>query len=582
MSSKGDLIRTQAVIRGALGTRESKRARFVALMGDGAGTIKVPGEQNFVYVRTQGRGRVDKALNVRLAPRNDLPIIVGYTAENPSTLEVLEVDWAAITEPGNYAYVAHHHQSHELHNTDGGDDVVWVQKQQIVPMLCMPTDPVSMQVVVLEDWYPWAAGWHYFAGAISADLSGYVPALAGRARFVLISIDGATNTLQYTSGSEFTFGLPLTSIDVRVPPPPLGSVPVCAVYITGATTYLGWENLYDLRLLNSPGAGSIVPYPDLWENVIIIAKSGGQWVLVQDGLDAADNGDTVLVMPGVYAEDLTSATLNITLLGLAAKHVTGPYGARIGGDAAEVGPALSWNGSGTICDILFNRELTLAGGGYTVVLITGSTSLIDCRVHFGEGATGRNILPLSVGGAGDTIDISRCHILSPGASSPTAVSLNGGTVEITDSRFYGDIICTAATTVKLVNCYVDGDLTGMAGCDLILTNNVVTGAVAGWDSVTYRGLSDLPLGTAHQIAKVNAGATDPIWASFDWDEISAAVGADMVHDHSAASEGGALPATQIGQVFFSIDGATLAAQVPLTGEAGWLVEEVNGVLLVVD
>jgi len=47
--------------------------------------------------------------------------------------------------------------------------------------------------------------------------------------------------------------------------------------------------------------------------------------------------------------------------------------------------------------------------------------------------------------------------------------------------------------------------------------------------------------------------------------------------------GGALPsAAQIGQVLFSVDGVTFDDELPLTDLAGWLVEEVNGILLVVD
>lgn len=48
----------------------------------------------------------------------------------------------------------------------------------------------------------------------------------------------------------------------------------------------------------------------------------------------------------------------------------------------------------------------------------------------------------------------------------------------------------------------------------------------------------LAIGAAHQILKVNAGATDPVWASFDWDEIAAAAAADMVHSHLSNAEGG--------------------------------------------
>lgn len=39
-------------------------------------------------------------------------------------------------------------------------------------------------------------------------------------------------------------------------------------------------------------------------------------------------------------------------------------------------------------------------------------------------------------------------------------------------------------------------------------------------------------------------------------------------------------ASTIGQVLFSIDGATFTAQLPVTDEAGWLVDETTGILIV--
>lgn len=45
---------------------------------------------------------------------------------------------------------------------------------------------------------------------------------------------------------------------------------------------------------------------------------------------------------------------------------------------------------------------------------------------------------------------------------------------------------------------------------------------------------------------------------------------------------GDIAASQIGQVLFSTDGVDFEAELPLTDEAGWLVEEVNGILLVVN
>ena len=40
-----------------------------------------------------------------------------------------------------------------------------------------------------------------------------------------------------------------------------------------------------------------------------------------------------------------------------------------------------------------------------------------------------------------------------------------------------------------------------------------------------------------------------------------------------------IPATQIGQVFYSLDGLTLTPQLPITGDGGWLTSE-DGILIV--
>jgi hypothetical protein len=47
-------------------------------------------------------------------------------------------------------------------------------------------------------------------------------------------------------------------------------------------------------------------------------------------------------------------------------------------------------------------------------------------------------------------------------------------------------------------------------------------------------------GLAHQMLKMDAAGNDPGWEAFDWDEMAGVAGADMVHAHSAAAEGGTL------------------------------------------
>jgi len=43
--------------------------------------------------------------------------------------------------------------------------------------------------------------------------------------------------------------------------------------------------------------------------------------------------------------------------------------------------------------------------------------------------------------------------------------------------------------------------------------------------------------------------------------------------------GGTIPATQVGQVLFSVDGSTFTAELPVTADGGWLVSD-QGVLIV--
>lgn len=52
----------------------------------------------------------------------------------------------------------------------------------------------------------------------------------------------------------------------------------------------------------------------------------------------------------------------------------------------------------------------------------------------------------------------------------------------------------------------------------------------------------LARGTAHQLFKMDAAGNLPIWASFDWDDLAAAAGVDMAHDHTTALEGNATKA----------------------------------------
>ena len=263
-----------------------------ALMGDGLGNVAVSGRDGFVYIRVGSELVVGQAYNNRVPNRENLPIIVGYSSDQPALFQVLsirEVYAGADSGHDMIPQVVAHHNSHELGNADGGDDVVYVQKQQILPLLAYETDPASMYINVASDWYPWQSGFKFFAGATSADLSGYVPATSGQARYLLVSVDGATNILQYTEGDTWSLYLPPADLSSLVPDAPAGSVPVVAIYLPYGTTALTREtNLYDVRILISPVGGSLLP-------------------AVHDHSDAANGGATL----GPLAVTVTNEGLHI-------------------------------------------------------------------------------------------------------------------------------------------------------------------------------------------------------------------------------------------------------------------------------
>ena len=230
-----------------LDDKETKPTRFKAVMGDGAGNVIVETTPNYVFVRHSGRGRVDRVLCTRVSPRNNLPVIVGYSLERPDEMQVLEVDWMEMEEYGGYySYMPRHHFQHELLNEYGGDDVVWVRTQQFMYLLVQVTDPVSEYLDVQSGVYKYYGEICIYSGGQTGDITAYAPG-AGAAIMLLISLNAASGTLSYTESEEFSMGIPASFRIQRIPDAPEGHIPLAAVYCPNGMTEVDWNVLYDLR-----------------------------------------------------------------------------------------------------------------------------------------------------------------------------------------------------------------------------------------------------------------------------------------------------------------------------------------------
>lgn len=262
MRDREKLLRARFQLKARLGSKENRTILFRALMGDGTGgDPRVPTRPNYVYVRQIGRGVVSEVLNMRVAVRNDLPVLVGFDPAMPDLLQILTIDNTSMSALSSFAYLVPHHKSHELGNVDGGDDTVWVQGQQFMPLLGVPQTPNSMFVDVYSGLYPWGTGWHWFDETTSPDFTASVPGVAGQARYTLLSIDGATETLQLTDGDIFPAALPPPDFEDMIPGAPLGSVPIAAVVLLNTTTAIGWSDILDARMFAGPTGGSVAPGP---------------------------------------------------------------------------------------------------------------------------------------------------------------------------------------------------------------------------------------------------------------------------------------------------------------------------------
>ena len=320
MMSNSDAVRRQ--FGQVLAQYQPLLPSWPALMGNALGVTHVPGRSGWVYVRVGSDEVPGQAYNNSFPVRANLLCMVGYDNLHPNLFQVLAMDAAyAAADSGDEmipAVVAHA----GTHGLFGGDPL-FLQKKQFVPLQATPTSPQSMKIWVQADVYPWGSAWNWFTRTLSADLTARIATTLGKARYVLVSIDGATNLLQYTNGDEFTVLLPPPDIGDLIPAPPAGSVPVAAVYLPYGVTYLDWDSFFDVRLFNAPVGGSVAP-PDhahagvAGDGGVIcnhvqattaagqsIPDDGVNWTVVIYGTEVYDTGNEYNPATGVFTAGRT-------------------------------------------------------------------------------------------------------------------------------------------------------------------------------------------------------------------------------------------------------------------------------------
>lgn len=249
--------RLQGALRNVLDKKQDKPNLVPGLCGayvNGQKTLKVAGRSDFIHVRLRGAtSEVIQAFNDAVTAHWDLPILVYRDPDFPDIWKVWGRDISRYEDWGDVSYLPPHADAHSFAGGKTGADVVWVFKQQMMPLLTRPNATATMSVYVQSDYYLWDGQYHWWPGSGTADLSGYRPTGGANVRYITLYLDGSTGLLELLTGEEFSAIYPPDNPESYIPvPTPDQGIPLAGIKLLTGTNFIGWGELFDIRNIVSP------------------------------------------------------------------------------------------------------------------------------------------------------------------------------------------------------------------------------------------------------------------------------------------------------------------------------------------
>jgi hypothetical protein len=209
------------------------------------GSVAVPGVFNHVWVLATDTAEPEAVYNRRVKDtRPGLPVVVGY-APKSKILEILQTDVEHLA--GFYETGGLDTQRHADTHLDTGDDPVYVNRRMITDQLYVaPGSGLAVNVSPYE--YDVDGVRKYFPGQNNYSLAASKPA-AGLARYVLVYLDTADNTVKTVDGTT------VVDLDWYIPPKPdtpNGGVTAGYVRIDGSQTAIARTDIDQGRRLWLP------------------------------------------------------------------------------------------------------------------------------------------------------------------------------------------------------------------------------------------------------------------------------------------------------------------------------------------
>ena len=219
----------EARISKVLDSKESRLPRSIGKLGDGFGSLYSDDTRTLVWVRF-GETKAIPVFCNRVAPENELQVVVGYAPEQPRLYQVLSTysdkpGGENAGRLGGYAPATRY----EWLAPKGGQDPLYVHDRALTHLNMYVTKPPSMSVQLMRGKIINASKTPIEIPAATSDHTAYIPATAGKAVLVLHTIDNTGANVE-TASSEFDIDLlmPVGDRFANVP-----AIPTDTVYVRG-------------------------------------------------------------------------------------------------------------------------------------------------------------------------------------------------------------------------------------------------------------------------------------------------------------------------------------------------------------
>lgn len=191
-------------LRGRFASKQDELVRIPAVMGDGQGNLHPPYSERFVYCLIGST--VTAVYNDSVPPALGTKVWVGGTAENKTFYKVISTRAGAISDMsanngggavfGGFAPA----KRYEWNAPEGGQDPLHVHVRAM-SMLKLGASTTGGMLVNLYRGYVWTGAAYKHIARQDIDLTSYIPATAGKAALVLVTIN-TSGAVVLTDGAD--------------------------------------------------------------------------------------------------------------------------------------------------------------------------------------------------------------------------------------------------------------------------------------------------------------------------------------------------------------------------------------------